>query len=299
VSEAWVGAVREAVASVWLGRPEVLDHVLAAVVAGGHVLVEDVPGVGKTTLARALAGALGGSFRRIQVTADLLPSDLTGGLVLPPGGGAPVFRPGPVFANVVLADELNRGTPRAQSALLEAMAEGAVTVDGETRALPRPFLLLATQNPDGHGTWPLPEAQLDRFLLRVRLGYPGRDHERAILRGVVAAGSPAPVTAPEVVAASAAAVSSVRVAAELEAWMLDLVWASRHDARLLRGVSPRAAAGWHRAARALAIVGGRGFVVPEDLHALAVPALGHRVVARSGEGADVVAALLAEHPAPA
>ena len=238
---AWIQAVRGAVGGAWRGRREVLDLALTAVLAGGHLLLEDVPGVGKTTLALALSRALGGSFRRVQGTSDLLPGDLTGVLVLE--GGGLVFREGPLFAQVVLVDEVNRMPPRTQSALLEAMSEGAVTVDGVTRRLPAPFLVLATQNPlDMQGSFPLPESQLDRFLLRVRLGYPSREDERRVLRqGAAGPVLPEAVASVEEVRQAMARVDEVKVLEPVEEWMLDLVGASRRDNRLLRGGRPRGA----------------------------------------------------------
>lgn len=298
---ALASSLRGAIAQSWRGADSTLDLVIAAVLAGGHVLLEDVPGVGKTTLASSLARAMGGRFVRVQGTADLLPGDLTGMVVLVPGQVEPTFHPGPLFANVVLADEVNRAPPRTQSALLEAMAEGAVTVDGVTRPLPRPFLVIATQNPhDHHGTYALPESQLDRFLVRLSLGYPTREDERAILRASPQRPSGvAPVTDAEQVLAAAREVDAVKVVEAIEDWMLSVAGASRVHPRLLRGVSPRGAAAWHRASRALALVRGRSFVIPEDARDLAVPVLGHRVVTRASEdGADVIAALLREHASP-
>ena len=284
------------------GKDEVVELALVAVVAGGHMLLEDVPGVGKTTLAGALAASIGGEFRRVQFTSDLLPSDITGVNILESGGFR--FRPGPLFANVVLADEINRGTPRVQSALLEAMNERRVTVDGVSHALPQPFLVLATQNPhDFHGTYALPESQLDRFLLRLSLGYPNRASEREILRG---GGSkkvaPRTVSDPVEVAELALAAEAVTVHAEVEDYLLTLVERTRSDSRLIRGVSTRGAEALYRAVRALAIVRGRAFATPEDVRELAVPALAHRVIPRAddaGEGAaTALREILWDLPAP-
>lgn len=298
---ALVDGLRAAIAEVWWGAPEVVDLVITTVVAGGHLLLEDVPGVGKTTLAGALARAVGGVFSRIQFTADMLPGDVTGVMVLGPGAELR-FRQGPLFANVVLADEINRTTPRTQSALLEAMGEGAVTLDGQTRPLPRPFVVVATQNPyDFHGTYPLPDSQLDRFLMRISLGYPSRDDERAILRQTTgeAAGARV-VTTPDALVAAIEAARGLRFAAEVEDYLLDLVWATRTDGRLLRGVSPRGAQALARACRARALVRGRSYVIPEDVRHLAVPVLGHRVAARAAveDGSAVIEALLQELPPP-
>ena len=285
---------KQRVCAVVRGKDEVVDKALVAAVAGGHLLLEDVPGVGKTTLASALAEALGGTLRRIQFTSDLLPGDITGVSVLVPGSSGFTFRRGPVFANVVLADEINRATPKTQSALLEAMSEGQVTADGQRHALPDPFVVLATQNPhDFHGTFPLPDSQLDRFLMRLSMGYPSREHERSILRsGGRAQGSPAAGLTLDETRALRAAVEQVSVHEEVEDLLLDLVAATRTDARFLRGVSTRGAGALHRAARALALSRGRAFVVPEDLRELAVPVLAHRVLVRSsGESGAARAAI--------
>jgi MoxR-like ATPase len=267
-----------------LGKREVVELALTCVLAGGHLLLEDVPGVGKTSLALALAHALGGTFKRVQCTADLLPSDITGSLALEDGvSGVLTFRPGPIFANVVLADEVNRASPRTQSALLEAMSEGQVTVDGQTHALPDPFLVVATQNPqETHGTFALPDAQLDRFLLRASLGYPDRESERAILRGAPrdAARAAPVVVATAALAALRGSVPHVHVHEELEDWVLDLVAATRACAGLVRGASPRAAEALVRAARARAVLNARDHVLPDDLRALARPVLAHRLLAR-------------------
>lgn len=297
-SSSVISSLRARVEAHVIGKREVVDLALICVLAGGHLLLEDVPGVGKTTLALALARALGGEFRRIQCTADLLPSDITGGLVIE-GGGHLRFRPGPLFANIVLADEINRATPRTQSALLEAMNEGQVSVDGTTHALPSPFLVVATQNPlDVHGTFALPDAQLDRFLVRTAMGYPDREAERAILRGQ-ARGEASDAIVSADIAALRVDVASVSLHADLEDWVLDVVAASRTSPHLLRGVSPRGAEALVRAARARAVLAGRSYVLPDDLRALAEPVLAHRVVVRGeGDAGQAVAALLAAQPAP-
>lgn len=287
--------VRRSIGAVVHGKDDVVVLALTALLARGHILLEDVPGVGKTTLAHALATAIGGSFRRVQFTSDLLPGDITGTNVLDPTSGSIAFRAGPLFANVVLADELNRTTPRTQSALFEAMAEAQVTVDGHSLPLPRPFLVIATQNPwDHHGTYALPESQLDRFLLRLSMGYPDRDAERAVLR---TRGRPTAeaVLEPAALLTLQAAVEDVTVSEDLEDHLLDVVARTRRDPRLVRGVSTRGAVALYRACRAHALVAGRTFVVPEDLRALAVPVLAHRVLARrTDEEATVITAVLDE-----
>ena len=288
-----VRRVREAVAQVVRGKAEVIELCLVAVVAGGHVLLEDVPGVGKTTLAHELAGAIGGSVRRVQFTSDLQPGDITGVTVLDGKGGFQ-FRPGPLFANVVLADEINRATPKTQSALLEAMGERHVTVDGVSHPLPRPFLVVGTQNPhEDHGTFALPESQLDRFLLRLHLGYPDRASERAILRGSGDGAQVGAVIAPGEVEALGRAALAVTVHPDIEDALLDLVERTRTDPRLVRGASTRAAEALYRAVRALALARGRAYAIPEDLVELVVPVLAHRVIARAdGPGGDGAAAVL-------
>lgn len=288
-------ALRDAVCEVVHGKVEVVELALTALLAGGHVLLEDVPGVGKTTLAHALASAAGGSFARVQFTSDLLPGDITGTNVLDPANGSLTFRAGPLFANVVLADELNRTTPRTQSALFEAMAESQVTVDGLARPLPSPFLVIATQNPwDHHGTYALPESQLDRFLVRLSMGYPDREAERSVLR---TRGRPRArtVLSPDVLQRLQGLVDEVQVAEELEDLLLDLVERSRSEARLVRGVSTRGAKALYRALCARAVLRGRTYAIPEDLRALAVPVLAHRVLARRPDDeADAIRSLVDE-----
>lgn len=301
-----IDQLRRSVTSVVHGKEHTVDLAMTCVLAGGHLLIQDVPGVGKTTLASALAHAVGGSFRRIQFTADLLPTDITGVNVLDPETGALSFRPGPVFANVLLADEINRTTPRCQSALLEAMEEGAVTIDGTTRELPEPFLVVATQNPfDFDGTYPLPDSQLDRFLMRLSLGYPDRDTELQVLReGGRARRVPHDGLALKQVHGLLTAADQIRVPAEVEGYALDLVRASRSEPMLLRGVSTRGGQALYRAMRAWALVRGRDFVIPEDVRTLAVPVLGHRVLPRAGGGPSgdggphAIQTLLDSLPAP-
>ncbi|MBX2796305.1 MAG: AAA family ATPase [Myxococcales bacterium] len=277
--------MRSAVQGTLRGKDDVVDLALTAVLAGGHLLLQDVPGVGKTTLAAALAGAVGGSFSRVQFTSDLLPADLTGVNVLDPQAGTFSFRHGPLFANVVLADEINRTTPKTQSALFEAMGEHQVSVDGETRALPRPFLVVATQNPfDAHGTFHLPDSQLDRFLMRLSVGYPDRATEREILRDPAERRVPEAVVSTDDVLKLMEVAAAVEVPELVEEYLLDLVRGTRSDARFVRGVSTRGAQALHRAARAHAMVKGRAYAVPEDVRDLAVPVLAHRVLSRVGHG---------------
>jgi len=291
-----LAALRGRVERQVFGKRQVVDLAVVCVLAGGHLLLEDVPGVGKTTLGLALARALGGTLRRVQFTSDLLPADILGGSVLDPRDGSLRFRPGPVFTNVLLADELNRTPPRTQSALLEAMNEGQVSIDGDSHPLPDPFLVIATQNPhELHGTWPLPDSQLDRFLLRTSMGYPDRSSERQVLRGESRRG------AEEGVAVSAdelrglkAAVGAVSVHEEIEDYVLDLVEATRTAPTLVRGSSTRGAEALLRAARAHALLQGRTWVIPEDVRALVVPVLAHRVVPRAESGSEAAAAVLRE-----
>ena len=289
-----LSALRARVERQVFGKRHVVDLALVCVLAGGHLLLEDVPGVGKTTLGLALARAIGGAFRRLQFTSDLLPADILGGSVLDPRDGSLRFRPGPIFTNVLLADELNRTPPRTQSALLEAMNEGQVSMDGESSMLPDPFFVIATQNPhELHGTWPLPDSQLDRFLLRTSMGYPDRQSERSVLRGDARRGADADIAVSlEVLRSLKQAVSVVRVHEEIEDYVLDIVHATRTAPSIARGASTRGAEALLRAARAHALLAGRDFVIPEDVRTLVVPVLAHRIVPRAESGAEAAAAVL-------
>src|SRR3954451_705556 len=280
-----IGAVRkleDTVATVVRGKPEAIRAAVVTLLARGHLLIEDMPGVGKTTLARALAAALGGTFRRIQFTSDLLPSDIVGVSIYDQHGKAFELKRGPIFANVVLADEINRTTPRTQSALLEAMSEGQVSIDDATHTLETPFLVLATQNPAEHyGTYPLPESQMDRFLLRIAIGYPTRPVERELLRER-AGGDPVtrllPVVDLTTVRALQDAVETIRFDDALLDYAMAIVDETRRHPAISVGVSTRGALAWYRAAQAAALAAGRDFVVPDDIKSLAVPALAHRLV---------------------
>ncbi len=296
--------------SVIRGKRRAIHLALVCLFAEGHLLIEDVPGVGKTSLAKAMARSVGGTWRRIQFTPDLLPSDVTGVSVWDRTRGDFEFRPGGVFANVVLADEINRASPKTQSALLEAMEEQQVTVDAHTYELPSPFLVIATQNPvELEGTYPLPEAQLDRFLLRLRIGYPDRDAELAILEAqdtsAVAPEELEPVTDASAIAAWSHALGRVHVTPELQGYIVDIVEASRHHRDLLLGVSPRGALGLQRAARALAASVGRSYVVPDDIKLLATSVLEHRLVlsseamTRAVSSVDVLTSILDTVQVPA
>jgi MoxR-like ATPase len=273
------------VATVIRDKTEPIRYALTALLARGHLLIEDIPGVGKTTLARALAISLGGSFRRIQFTSDLLPSDIVGVSVYNADNQEFEFRRGPIFANVILADEINRTTPRTQSALLEAMSDGQVSIDNTTHRLDQPFLVMATQNPVEHfGTYPLPESQMDRFLLRIQLGYPGRETERQLLRdrgGSDPVDSIGPVVDPATISALQDAVDKVRVNDELIDYAMNVVAATRATPTLSVGVSTRGALAWYRAAQSHALVEGRDYCIPDDFKRLALPALAHRVMLTS------------------
>jgi MoxR-like ATPase len=304
-------AVETAVARVIRGKPEAIRLALTSLLARGHLLIEDIPGVGKTSLARALAAAVGGSFRRIQFTSDLLPSDIVGVSIFRADQHVFEFRRGPIFANVVLADEINRTTPRTQSALLEAMSEGQVSIDDQTHPIGQPFLVIATQNPTEHfGTYPLPESQMDRFLLRIRIGYPARGEESQILRergGADPVAAIEPVIDHRTLLALQDTVEDVAVSDPLVDYAMNVVEATRAAPSLAVGVSTRGALNWYRAAQAHALASGRQFCVPDDFKSLAAPALAHRVVLSAptdslgrarDEAERLIAELLARIPVP-
>jgi len=282
------------------GKTEAVHLAVVTLLAGGHLLLEDVPGVGKTTLAQTIARSLACSFQRIQFTSDLLPSDIVGLSIYNQQNGAFEFNPGPIFANVILADEINRTTPKTQSSLLEAMAEGRATVENQTYELPRPFLVLATQNPiEHHGTYPLPESQLDRFMMRVRMGYPAVEFEKQILRNQ-AVRKPVdeitPVMNAEDVLEFQEEVKRVRMDDALVDYLLEIVDATRKSEVLDLGVSPRGSLALHRAAQALALTEDRDFCIADDIKRLVIPIFGHRIIVssryssrlRRGEEADAV-----------
>ena len=278
------------VAQVLVGKPQVIRLAVIGLLARGHLLIEDVPGVGKTTLAAAMARSIGGGFQRVQFTSDMLPSDILGVTIYQADRGDFVFKPGPLFTNIVLADEINRTTPKTQSSLLEAMNEAQVSLDHSTYPLPRPFMVLATQNPlEYEGTHALPESQLDRFLLHIRIGYPGADDEKAILRGngASAAETVAAVLSTDDVLDLQDQVEKVRAEDSVIDYLMALVAATRESAMLRLGVSPRGSLALLRAARARALADGRDYLVPDDLKALAVPALAHRVIVRAAPGGDI------------
>ncbi|MCL2795120.1 MAG: MoxR family ATPase [Microbacteriaceae bacterium] len=301
--------VLDRVGTVVVGMREPLTTALAAILAGGHVLFEDVPGLGKTLAARSIATALGLSFRRLQCTPDLLPSDITGSFVYQPSTGEFVFRQGPVFTGLFLADEINRTAPKTQSALLEAMAEGQVTVEGASYPLPRPFHVIATSNPiEFEGTYALPEAQLDRFMVRLSVGYPGRDGEAQVLLARVArrheVATVEPVVDAATLAAMQAGVEAVHVDADIARYCVDLAAATRSHSAVQVGASPRGSQGLMLVARARAVIAGRDFVTPDDIKAVAVPVLAHRLSLNAQAWAtgvnprDVVTALVSEVAGP-
>ena len=300
-----VEAVRNRLNDVLKGKRDVVQHVLVCLLARGHLLLEDRPGLGKTTLAKALADAVGGRFARIQCTPDLLPSDITGFNIFNQKDREFEFRRGPVFSDILLADEINRATPRTQSALLEAMAERQVTVDAERFGLAEAFFVIATQNPhEQHGTYPLPEAQLDRFAMKLEIGYPHRDDERAMLAAAVAdaAGSHhddgGPILEAGQLAAMQAAVAAIPVTEPVQEYLVTLAASTRNHRDIPLGVSPRGLLTWQRAAQAWAYLAGRQFVTPDDVQRVAVPVLAVRLGAERGDTESLIRQLLQGVEAP-
>ena len=286
-----------------VGKADAIRLVLVAVLSGGHALLEDVPGVGKTLLAKSLARSIDGKFQRIQCTPDLLPTDITGTNIWNPRSGEFEFLPGPVFANVLLADEINRATPRTQSALLEVMEEKQVTVDGVSRNVPAPFFVIATQNPiEYQGTFPLPEAQMDRFTLSLTLGYPAALEELQMLEGLsdsFAVEDLQPCISLEEVQELRRLCAGVKVESSLKQYIVDLVRSTREDEEITLGVSPRGAVALHRASQALAFISGRDFATPDDVKDLAPHVLSHRLIPAGGKRAKtIVDKLLRSVPIP-
>jgi MoxR-like ATPase len=300
--------VRDNVQRVIVGKRESIDLLLVAVLTRGHVLIEDVPGTGKTTLAKALAASLRCQFRRIQFTPDLIPTDVLGVNVYDANNATFEFRPGPVFTQILLADEINRATPRTQSALLEAMQEGQVSIDGVTSKLPTPFLVTATLNPvEMEGTFPLPEAQLDRFMLQVSLGYPTLEEEAAMLERFQGKGESwclDSVVTPDDVDEAQRAVDGVRIEDNVRAYTLAIVQATREHERIRLGASPRASLALQASAQATAAMAGRGYVLPDDVKSVASAVLAHRLIVdsssqlRGTSGAHVIAEILESVPVP-
>ena len=300
-----VEAVRYRLNDVLKGKRDVVQHVLVCLLARGHLLLEDRPGLGKTTLAKALADAVGGRFARIQCTPDLLPSDITGFNIFNQKDREFEFRRGPVFSDILLADEINRATPRTQSALLEAMAERQVTVDAERFGLAEAFFVIATQNPhEQHGTYPLPEAQLDRFAMRLEVGYPHRDDERAMLAAAVvdAAGARhddgGPILEAGQLAAMQATVAAIPVTQPVQEYLVTLAASTRNHRDIPLGVSPRGLLTWQRAAQAWAYLAGRQFVTPDDVQQVAVPVLSVRLGTERGDTESLIRQLLQGVEAP-
>ncbi len=298
-SPEWIAQLEANVGRVVLGKSDVVRQCVIALLAGEHLLLEDVPGVGKTLLGKALARSVSGTFRRIQFTPDLLPADITGSSIYDGAARQFTFTQGPVFANILLADEINRTTPRTQSALLEAMGDRQVSADGQTYALPQPFMVIATQNPmEFEGTYPLPESQLDRFLMRISVGYPGREQEMEVLtshRRGEPVDSLQPALSCQQVLSLQEAVREVKVDESIGRYLLDIAQATRESDDLHVGVSIRGGLALYRAAQALALVEGRDYVVPDDVKRLAVPVLAHRVITKGylhGDQRQAIEALI-------
>ena len=308
-ARALAATIRTSVGTAVVGRTEALDAILTGLVADGHLLIEDLPGLGKTLMAKSFAAALGLEFQRIQFTADLLPHDITGSDMLDTAKGEFHFRRGPIFANVVLADEINRAPPKVQSSLLEAMQEYQVTSERSTYRLPRPFLVLATENPlELEGTYPLPEAQVDRFLMRLRVGYPTPEEERSILERRRARKEEDVVVATVTTLAQfqdlQRAVEEVELESSMAGYIVDLVRATRADSRAEVGASPRGSLALQKLSRARALLDGRDYVLPDDIKALAIPALAHRVLVkpepwiRGVRGEEIVRTAVDRTPVP-
>ena len=301
--------VRTNIQKVMVGKEEVIDHLLVALIAQGHVLLEDVPGMGKTLFAKSMAKSLSCSFKRIQFTPDLLPTDVTGLNFFSQKSGQFEFRPGPIFSNIVLADEINRATPRTQSSLLECMEERQVTIDGETRPLERPFMIIATQNPvETSGTFPLPEAQLDRFLIKVELGYPTKEEGIEILKRFKEKNpieDLAAVASIEEMIEAQNIYSNVHVSDELFVYMMDIIEATRKHPDVELGVSPRGSQALLKAVQVYAVLRGRDYLIPDDIKAMVKPVLGHRLVLSHSQRIKekqeyaILDAILKEIPVPA
>lgn len=298
----------ENISRVIVGKNESIELLIVALIAEGHVLIEDVPGLGKTLLAKTLAKTIGGSFRRIQFTPDLLPTDITGFNVYHQPSGQFIFQPGPVMSNVLLADEINRTIPRTQSALLESMEERQVTIDGKTYPLPAPFFVIATQNPiELEGTFPLPEAQMDRFILKIKLGYPSNDEEMAILQRFQKE-EPflqiKPVTSPGEICNLQKARKEIYISEPVKKYIVDLIEATRSSPYLRLGASPRGSLGLMKAGQALAALRGRNYVLPDDVKYLAIPVLAHRLLLKEEErlrgetSENILKKILTEIPIP-
>lgn len=300
--QTWIGGLREQLNQVLLGKPQVVEYLLASLLARGHVLFDDLPGLGKTTLAKGLAKAVGGKFMRVQCTPDLLPSDVTGFSVLNQKSREFEFRPGPVFADVLLADEINRATPRTQSALFEAMAERQVTIDGQAHALSESFLVLATQNPvESVGAYPLPEAQLDRFTMKLRIGYPDRSSELELLSR--SSKTTTELRAEQILQGDQLvllqqAVTGIAVELPVREYLLDLAESTRSNRSFPLGLSPRGLLQWQRVAQAYAMLRERSFVIPEDIQAVAFPVLAVRLSSNAMSTEKAIESVIASVPVP-